>query len=120
MKDRVRLAGIEVFAYHGVFPEEKDQGQLFVIDVEIEIDLQPASVSDELEDTLDYGLLASEIHDLVARERWNLIERVAGRVADLVLEKPLAAAVTVTVHKPHAPVDVTTGDISVTLHRAAR
>ena len=117
MTDRIRLSGIEVFAYHGVFPDEKENGQLFVVDVTIEVDLAAASAGDDLADTVDYGSLASEIHELVAGVRWYLIERVAGRVADLVLGRPLVQAVEVTVHKPSAPVDVVTSDISVTVHR---
>jgi dihydroneopterin aldolase len=117
--DHIDLAGIEVFAHHGVFPEEREQGQLFVIDVRLGVDLADAGSSDDLEDTVDYGVLVQRINDLVAGERWDLIERVAQRVADTVLEDPRVSIVTVTVHKPGAPLPVKVADVSVTITRGA-
>lgn len=117
MSDRIRLAGLEVHARHGLLAEEQAGGQVFVVDVEVEIDLDEAAATDRLEATIDYAALARRIHDRVAEERWDLIERVAARVADLVLEEPRARAVAVTVHKPQAPLPVTVEDVSVTVHR---
>lgn len=117
MTDRIVVSGIEVFAHHGVLREEKEDGQLFSVDVELEIDLQPAAASDDLTDTVDYGNLAEEIHRRVAAERWNLIETVADRVADFLLEDPRVSATTVTIHKPQAPIGVPFRDVAVTVHR---
>jgi dihydroneopterin aldolase len=116
--DHIDLVGIEVFAHHGVYPEEREQGQPFVIDVRLGVDLGAAGSSDDLEDTVDYGVLVQLIHDVVAGERWHLIERVAQRVAEAVLEEPRVSAVTVTVHKPLAPVPVKVADVAVTLTRS--
>lgn len=117
MSDRIRLEGIEAHGYHGVLPREQEQGQLFSVDVELEVDLAPAAASDDLADTVDYGDLARRVHALVETERWNLVERLASRVADLVLEDGRVAAVTVAVHKPQAPIPVPFRDVSVTVHR---
>lgn len=117
MTDLIRLTGLEVFAYHGVLPEEQKRGQVFIIDVEIRIDLSAPAVSDELTATLHYGELAQAIHDRVAGERWDLIERVAGRIADLVLEDEKVENVRVTVHKPSAPIPLAFADVSVTVER---
>ncbi len=117
MTDRIRIERIEVFARHGVLPEERTAGQLFLVDVEVALDLSKAGASDTLTDTVDYGALAQSIHDLVAGEQWSLIERVAGRVADLVLADRRIEAVEVTVHKPSAPIPVAFGDVSVSIHR---
>ncbi len=117
MGDHIDLVGIEVFAHHGVFPEEREQGQPFVIDVRLGVDLEDAGSSDDLEDTVDYGVLVQRIHDLVAGERWDLIERVAQRVADAVLDEPKVSFVTVTVHKPRAPVPLKVADVAVTITR---
>lgn len=117
MTDRIGVVGIEVFAHHGVLAGEQADGQLFVVDVDIELDLAPASASDDLSDTVDYGRLALLIHQRVSGERWNLIETVAGRVADLVLEDRRVGAVTVTVHKPQASITVPFDDVRVTLRR---
>ncbi len=116
-KDEVRLTGISVRAHHGVYPEEQEKGQQFVVDVVAQIDLSAAGESDRLEDTVDYGALAQRVHDLVATERWNLLERVAERVARLVLEDERVRAVEVTVHKPQAPLAVLFDDVSVTVRR---
>lgn len=118
MTDRIRLAGIEVYAHHGVLHEEKEEGQLFSVDLDLQLDLTPASSSDDITDTVDYGSLAERIHGLVAGERWNLIETVAERVADLVLEDPRIDSVTVTIHKPQAPIPVPFRDVSVTVQRS--
>src|SRR5680860_89710 len=103
MEAHIKLDGIRVFAHHGVFPEEKAAGQVFVIDVTIHLDLEAAANTDDLAATVDYGSLAQAIHDRVAVERWDLIERVASRVVDLVMEDGRVDAVEVTVHKPQAP-----------------
>ena len=117
MSDRIAVRGIEVFAHHGVFDQEKADGQLFSIDVEIDVDLAEAARSDALAATVDYGRLAEQIHERVSTERWNLIETVAQRVADLVLEDSRVQGVTVTVHKPQAPISVPFRDVAVTVHR---
>lgn len=117
MADRIDVSGIEVFAHHGVFPDEREHGQVFLVDLGLDVDLTAAGASDDLEATVDYGILTQRVHDVVAGERHDLIERVAQRVADVVLDEPRVASVTVTVHKPHAPVPVTVSDVSVTITR---
>jgi 7,8-dihydroneopterin aldolase/epimerase/oxygenase len=114
----IRLSGIKVFAHHGVLPEEHAIGQEFVVDVAVELDIERAAHDDDLASTMDYGILAESIHRRVARERWNLIERVADRVVDLVFEDERVRAVEVTVHKPRAPIPVEFDDVSVTLRRS--
>ena len=118
--DVVTLRGVEVFAHHGVFDEERAVGQTFVIDVVASIDLESAAGSDDLHDTLDYGQLVSAIHERVSSEQWNLIERVAERVAELVLDDERITQVAVTIHKPEAPIAVTSTDISVSITRARK
>ncbi len=118
MTDQITISGIEAFAYHGVLEHEKVDGQLFGVDVTLELDLSAAAASDDLADTVDYGELADRIHERVAGERWSLIERVADRVAELELEDPRVLATTVTVHKPQAPIGVPFRDVTVTRRRS--
>ena len=113
----IRLTGLEVFAFHGVLASEKEHGQRFLVDLEIALDLSPAGVSDRIEDTLDYGALAQAVHDRVATERWDLLERVANRVAELVMEIPKVDQVVVTIHKPEAPIPLGFDDVAVTVSR---
>jgi dihydroneopterin aldolase len=115
--DEIRLTGIRVRAHHGVYLEEQEQGQDFVVDLVAHLDLTAAGESDRLEDTVDYGDLAQRVHDLVATERWNLLERVAERVARLVFDDERVREVEVTVHKPQAPIAVPFDDVSVTIRR---
>lgn len=115
--DQIRLTGIEVFAHHGVLASEKENGQLFLVDLEITLDLGRAGDSDRLEDTVDYGALANAVHGVVAGERWDLLERVAQRVAEVALGQPMVMAVAVTVHKPDAPIPVPFADVAVTIRR---
>ncbi len=115
--DRITLTGLEVFAHHGVFEHEQASGQVFRIDVTVALDLTGARLHDDLAQTLHYGELATAIHERVAGERWDLIERVAERVIDLVFEDERVQEAEVTVHKPDAPIEVAFEDVSVTVVR---
>jgi dihydroneopterin aldolase len=117
--DRISLRGLEVFARHGVFDHEHADGQVFLVDLEIEVDLSVPGASDLLADTVDYGALASVVHDAVAGERWDLIERVATRVTEVVLGfDDRIRRVVVTVHKPDAPIPLPFADVAVTVDRS--
>ena len=102
--DRILIKDLCVFAYHGVNPEEKRDGQRFLIDLVMEADLTAPSRSDDLADTVNYAAVVKLVTATVLAEKNDLIERVAGRVADAVLAaQPLVSRVTVTVKKPDAP-----------------
>ena len=118
MTDRIDLTGIEVFARHGALAFEKTKAQLFRVDVTAHLDLSRPSGTDDLSDTLDYAALANQVRDVVGGESHTLIERVAGRVADTVLAHNRVHSAVVTIHKPHAPVDVALDDVSVTIKRS--
>ena len=117
--DSIILKGLRVRARHGATEQERAAGQTFVVDVTARLDLAAAGRSDDLSETLDYGVLAEAIHRRVAGEQWNLIETVAERVADLVLEDGRVIRAEVTVHKPEAPIAVPFEDVSVTIVRHA-
>lgn len=118
MPDRIRLTGLRVRGNHGVFDHERRDGQDFLIDLVVDADLGPAGRSDNLADTLDYGALATLAADIVAGPAYNLIEALAARVADAVVESDQRIeAVEVTVHKPAAPIPLTFADVAVTISR---
>lgn len=106
-----------MFAHHGVYAEEQERGQIFLIDVDVQIDLAQAGATDDLADTLDYGRLAAAIASRTAAERWDLIERVAERTAELVLEDDRVSSVDVTVHKPEVVLAVPVAGVSVSISR---
>lgn len=115
--DRITLTGLCVFGRHGVFDHEKRDGQEFRVDVTAWLDLTEAAATDDLRHTLDYGGLAERAAAVVAGEPYDLIEAVAGKIADEVLLDPRVNAVEVTVHKPSAPIPLTFDDVAVTVRR---
>ncbi len=117
MNDSIRITGLELFGYHGVYDHEKQNGQRFLVDLAVWIDTDNASVSDDLSQTLDYGELVKVVAAEVQGESVDLIEKLAAKVLDVVWRFEEALAAEVTVHKPEAPVGFPVTDISVTLKR---
>lgn len=115
--DTVSLSGIIAVGYHGVFDHERRHGQPFVVDLMLHLDLRPAGVSDDLARTAHYGKLAEQVHGIITGKPFNLIEALAEKIAGDVLESFAVDAVEVTVHKPQAPIEVTFGDVAVTVRR---
>ena len=85
--DRINLRGLTVRGHHGVFDFERRDGQDFIVDVTVWLDLAPAAASDDLQQTLHYGELAERVAAIVAGEPRDLIESVAGAIADEVLTR---------------------------------
>ena len=118
MSDQIRVTGIKAFGYHGVLPHEATEGQDFIVDLLITLDLRAASLSDDLTESINYADLAQIAHDNIVGERVQLIERLAGRIAEEISSTySQITSVSVTVHKPQAPVTVDFEDISVTITR---
>jgi dihydroneopterin aldolase len=117
MTDRIGLRGLRVRGFHGVLPEERAVGQLFVVDVELTVDTRQAAAVDDLAATVDYSTLAHLLAEVVGGEPVSLIETLAQRLADVCLGDPQVEAVDVTVHKPDAPVGLPVSDVTVTIHR---
>ena len=117
MTDRIVLRGVSAQGFHGVLDVEKVDGQDFVVDVELEVDLRRAGGSDLLAHTVNYSEVAAEIVELITGPSLDLIESLADHVATAALRRPLVQAVKVTVHKPQAPVGVPFGDVQVVVER---
>lgn len=116
-QDRIALTGITAVGHHGVFDHERRDGQPFIVDVVLHLDLRPAGQSDDLTRTAHYGELAEEVAGLITGEPLNLIEALAERIAGHILASFAVDAVEVTVHKPKAPIEVPFGDVSVSIYR---
>ena len=116
-RDRITLTGVRVRAHHGVYDFEREQGQEFVIDVSVAVDLSAAASGDDLGATVHYGELAEAVVAAVERDPVDLIETVAERVAAVALAHPAVEEVEVTVHKPDAPIGVPFADVAVTIVR---
>lgn len=119
MGDRIVLTGLSGHGFHGVFAEEKQRGQQFSVDMVCWLDTRPAVASDDLADTVNYAQLAEIAHGVITGPSFDLIEKVAGTIADQVLaEFSLITAVEVTVHKPQAPIPLQFSDVAVIAHRS--
>ena len=115
--DRVVVRGITATGHHGVFDVERREGQPFVVDIELAVDLARAGGSDDLTHTVHYGEVAADVVARIEGEPFDLIERLAQVIAEDALARPLVESVTVTVHKPKAPVGVEFGDVEVRVTR---
>jgi len=118
MVDRISLTGITGVGQHGALAHERELGQTFVVDVVLFLDLGPAGETDVLSRTVDYGHLSHRVHEAIVSDPVDLIETLAERIASICLGEPLVDRVTVTVHKPQAPVQVTLTDVAVTIERS--
>jgi dihydroneopterin aldolase len=116
-RDRIELRGLRAVGIHGDLPEEQTRAQPFEIDLELHLDLRAAGQSDDLNDTIDYGALAESVERIVTRERFQLLERLAERIADEVRHDQRVDAVVVTVRKLRPPVAVDLASAAVTITR---
>lgn len=115
--DRITLTGLRVHAHHGVYESERLTGQDFIIDVTLYLDTSPAAKSDDIGDTVHYGILAESLVRLVSGAELNLLETLAEHIAMACLEDQRVDAVDVTVHKPQAPIPYSFTDVSVSITR---
>ena len=117
--DTITITGLRANAFHGVFDSERRDGQVFIVDVVAHLDLAAAGRSDDLEQTVHYGVLAEEVVAAVESDPVDLIETVAERVTAVVLSHRAVRLAVVTIHKPQAPITVPFVDVAVTITRAA-
>jgi dihydroneopterin aldolase/2-amino-4-hydroxy-6-hydroxymethyldihydropteridine diphosphokinase len=119
MSDKIRISGIMAEGVHGLLEQEKMTPQPFIVDIELELDLEKAATKDDLSETVNYDEVAKLVVEAIKGPSLNLIEALADRVATRVLHSSdLIDEVKVTVHKPKAPISVPFGDVSVTLKKA--
>lgn len=116
--DKVIIRELEVFAKHGVYPEENFLGQKFVVDAVLYVDTRKAGISDELEDAIDYGDVCHEIDIFLREHTYKLIEKVAETLAEhLLKEFDILRAIDLEIKKPWAPVGLPLKEAAVSIHR---
>ena len=115
--DRIELRGLRVRAVCGVLPEERERSQPFEFDIDVYTDLADAAASDDLVDTVDYGTLCALVAGIADNERFELLERFAGRVTEALLAAGPVDAVTVVVRKLRPPVPEDLDTSGVRIHR---
>ncbi|MBI5357786.1 dihydroneopterin aldolase [Candidatus Saccharibacteria bacterium] len=100
--DKIVIEGLEISCIIGVLPDEREEKQTIIIDVELSVDLSQASKTDDINDTLDYFKIYKDILDLVENSNFYLIERLAQEIAELCLKNDQVKKVKVSVKKPKA------------------
>ena len=103
--DKIIVKGLKLFAYHGVNPEEKVDGQNFVLDITAELDTKKAQYSDNVDDTVSYAKIIKTVRAVFTEKSYDLIEAAANRVGVAVMQTyPEISSVTVLLMKPEAPI----------------
>ncbi len=116
--DRIRLRALRVVGTHGVLAEEKERAQPFEVDLDLTVDLALAAVTDRLSDTVDYGEVAITAGAVVAERSFELLEALAGAIAEAVLGSDIRiTSVTVHLRKLRPPVPLDLGSVGVRITR---
>ena len=115
--DRVLITGLRESGIHGVLLEERTRAQPFEVDVELSVDVAAAGASDALDDTVDYARVADAVSRVVREESYQLLERLATRIAEECRVDERVAAVAVTVRKLEPPMDLTLDHVAVRIER---
>lgn len=116
--DIIRIDNLEVYAYHGVYDEEKEKGQYFYVNAELYTNTRKAGMNDDLDTSTNYGTVCDFIHDFMTKHTYDLIETVAEQLAQaLLLEFKLVKSVLLEIRKPHAPIEKEFESVSVEIER---
>jgi dihydroneopterin aldolase len=116
--DRIEIRALRLLGAHGLLPEERSRPQPFEIDLDLEIDMDRAALSDTLSDTADYGAVIEAVAAVVGGARHDLLESLAGAIAEAVLTDGHVRSVTVAVRKLRPPVPRQVGTAGVRLTRS--
>lgn len=119
--DKILLNGCRFYGYHGAFSEEQVLGQIFVIDCELTVDLEKASLSDQLEDTVHYGMVYETIKKRAENEKFALIERLAGAIIeDIFQEFEPVNSIKLRITKENPPIAGHYNSVGIELERDRR
>lgn len=118
-KDEIRIEKLEVYAYHGVYPEERKRGQIFLVNTVLYTDTHRAGTEDKVELSTDYGAVSMFIDRWMKENTCHTLEAVAGNLArEILLNFDLINALDLEILKPEAPIPLTFGCVSVKIHRS--
>jgi dihydroneopterin aldolase len=116
---RVEIVGLSVYTHHGVGEAEREVGQRLVFDIDFELEDCDATVTDRVEDTVDYADVCEQVY-LAAQERsYKTLERLCSAVADRLLERYGAESVTVRAAKPEPPIALPVEEVAVEVWKEA-
>ena len=116
--DKIYFNGMEFYGYHGVYPEENKLGQRYFVDIELYLDLSRPGHTDNLDHTINYAQVYELCKDIVEKETYQLVEKVAQQIAEKALQKfPLLDELMVRVVKPDPPIAGHYDSIAVEIRR---
>ena len=115
--DIIRLTNIVFYAHHGYYEAERELGQRFEMDIDVECDLKEAAKKDDLRKTIDYRQLYAIAQNAFEQNKFKLLETVAERIAIQILESHPVSAVTIRVRKPHVPLKGFLDHIEIEIRR---
>ena len=118
--NKIIIHGIDFYGYHGNLPQERELGQRFRVDLELIMDGIPAGSTDRIEDTIDYASVVNHVLEICRSEPCRLIEALAERIAEMLLEIFSPAEVQVRVTKPHPPIPAPVQSVGVEINRRRR
>lgn len=118
-KDEIRIDKLEVYAYHGVYPQERKRGQIFLVNAVLYTDTHRAGAEDKVELSTDYGAVSMFIDRWMKKNTCYTLEAVAEKLArEILLNFELIGALDLEIFKPEAPIPLTFGSVSVKIHRS--
>lgn len=116
--DKIIIKDLKIFAYHGVNPEEKEDGQSFVLDIDLGVDISKPCRTDDVSDTVSYAKVIKTVTRVFTAEKYDLIERAAQVVCDSVFDEyPAVEEIRLLLKKPEAPMKADFSFVAVELNR---
>jgi len=116
--DKILVRNLKIFAYHGVNPEEKEDGQNFVLDIDAYVDISVPYLTDDVEDTVSYAKIIKETVKIFTCQKDDLLERAAQRVANGLFESfDKIQKLRIVLKKPEAPIKADFGYVAVEIFR---
>ena len=115
--DKIRILNLKIPAKHGVYDFEKERKGIFEIDIEMQLDINKAIISDDVQDTVDYNEVINITKKIFSENDYNLIECVAGKIGESLLEKYPINNVIIKIRKPHAPINADLDTVEVEVER---
>ena len=117
--DKILINGLKLFAYHGVNPEEKENGQNFIFDIELSVNMNKVCYSDHVEDTVSYAKVVKTVRRIFTSQKYDLLEKCAQVVSDAIFEEyPDVLKIELTLKKPEAPVSAEFSYMGVHISRS--
>lgn len=119
--DEIIIKGLKLYAYHGVNPEEKENGQNFILDIVMTLDLKKPCMSDNIDDSVSYAKVIKTVSRVFCAEKYDLLEKASQVTADAVLrEYPQVKCITVELKKPEAPMKADFDYVCVKITRSRK